>query len=121
MKKMIKGFLFYFLMFLILCMLNTASFVWLVYNFLPSEQVPDLSLWDIGILKSQLNLAPSEYLSVPEKGTIYFFMVIGVIFSIFFVKWLFMDTINRVREKAREKVKSAKDWKKFMKESNNES
>lgn len=109
---------YWLLMLLILIVLNTATIVWLVYQYLPSPQIPDLSMWDISILKSQLNLAPNQYLSIAEKATIYLFMIVGAISSALFLKWLFIDTLTQMRERVKEK--SNKTWKKFKKELNNE-
>lgn len=110
---MTKKVFYWLMMILILFVLNAATIAWLVYNFLPS-QVPEISMWDISILKNQLQLSPSEYLSVGEKGAIYLFMVVGAISSAGFIKWLFKDTIQQVREKAKEKKDKA--FKKFNKE-----
>lgn len=115
---MIKKMLYWLLMFVILVALNTSSIVWLVYNFVPSPQVHDLSMWDISILKNQLNLLPNEYLSVNEKGCVYLFMIVGIILSILFIKWLFVDTINQIREKTKEKKDKA--YKRYRKELKNE-
>lgn len=112
--KYVKPIGYWLLMGLILIGLNTASVVWLVYNFLPSPQIAELSMWDIGILKSQLDLAPAEYLSVSEKGCIYLFMVVGAIISAFYLKWLFIDTITRFREKAKQKKSKFSDLEKQL-------
>lgn len=103
------------LMIFILILINASSVVWLVYNFIPSSQVPDVSLWDLGILKNQLQLLPNEYLSPSEKGCVYFFMLFGWVASVFFIKWLFLDTINQSREKSKDKQKD-KALKSFIKE-----
>lgn len=109
---MLKKVLYWLMMVIILIILNTSTIVWMVYNFLPSQQVPEVSMWDVSILKDQLNLTPSEYLSVPEKGSIYLFMIVGALSSAGFIKWLFVDTIQQVREKAKEK---RNDINKFLK------
>lgn len=106
------------LMIFVLALINTSSIVWLVYNFTPSQQVPDVSLWDLSILKSQLQLQPNEFLSPSEKGCVYFFMLFGWITSVFFIKWLFLDTVQQARDKAKDKAQKAKDkdLKSFIKE-----
>lgn len=104
------------LMIFVLILINASSIVWLVYNFIPSQQVPDISLWDLSLLKNQLQLQPSQYLSPSEKGCVYFFMLFGWIASVFFVKWLFLDTINQAREKAKEKRAKDKEFKSFIRE-----
>lgn len=111
---MTKKIFYWLMMVMIIVVFNTASIVWLVYNFIPSSQVPEISLWDISILKNQLQLQPNEYLSVGEKGAIYLFMIVGAIISAGFIKWLFQDTIQQVREKAKEKKDKA--FKRFNKE-----
>lgn len=100
-------------MILILCGINTSTIVWMVYNFIPSTRGDFISMWDVGVLKNELNLRPDEYLSIAEKGTIYFFMIIGVIVSACFIKWLFTDTIDQYRKK-RER-KEDKEYEKFKK------
>lgn len=104
------------LMIFVLILINASSIVWLVYNFIPSQQVPDISLWDLSLLKNQLQLQPSQYLSPSEKGCVYFFMLFGWVASVFFVKWLFLDTINQAREKAKEKRTKDKEFKSFIRE-----
>lgn len=103
------------MMVLIILILNASSITWLVYNFVPSPQVPDVSLWDVSVLKNQLQLQPSEYLSVAEKGSIYLFMMFGFACTAGFIRWLFVDTITQVREKAKEKKK---ELKRFLKDEN---
>lgn len=108
---------YWFLIFLIIVILNAATICWLVYNYLPSPYMNGLSMWDISILKSQLNLSPSEYLSIPEKATIYLFMIIGAILSACFMWWVFKDTLNQVRERAKEtKDKATKVFKRYKKD-----
>lgn len=105
---------YWFLIFLIIVILNAATICWLVYNYLPSPEMSSLSMWDISILKSQLNLSPSEYLSIPEKATIYLFMIVGAIISACFMWWVFKDTLHQMREKAKEKAE--KTFKKYKKQ-----
>lgn len=104
---MTKKVFYWLMMIAILIALNTATICWMVYNFVPSSVLPDISMWDIGVLKGQLQLAPSQYLSAAEKGAIYVFMVVGAISSFCFIKWLFKDTLQQVREKAKEKKDKA--------------
>lgn len=103
---------FWVLMVLILVALNTATIVWLVYNFTPfvSAEGFEVSLWDANLFKAKLS--PDQYLSVGEKGAIYLFMVVGGISSAMFVKWLFLDTVKQVREKKKNKnlKKHLKDY-----------
>lgn len=113
---MTKKVFYWIMMIAILIGMNTSTIVWMVYNFLPSPLVPEVSLWDIGILKTQLNLSPQQYLSVAEKGAIYLFMIVGGLCSVFFIKWLFVDTIQQYREKAKQKAKKDKSYKRFIKE-----
>lgn len=105
---------YWFLIFMIIVILNAATICWLVYNYLPSPADNALSMWDISILKSQLNLAPDQYLSIAEKATIYLFMIIGAVLSAFFLWWVFKDTLQQVREKAKEKA--TKTFKRYKKQ-----
>lgn len=105
MTRTTKKVLYWILMFVILVALNTSSILWLVYQFIPSAVTPDISYWDVSVLAKTLDLQPNQYFSLTEKGLIYAFMGVGVIFSIIFVKWLFVDTLHQIRERAKEKRK----------------
>lgn len=116
---MTKKVFWWLMMVAIILLFNTATIVWIVFNFLPVD-APNLpveyqgviSMWDANIVKKWLT--PDQYLSIGEKGAIYLFMVIGATISMLFVKWLFQDTIQQAREKAKEKRDKA--FKKFNKE-----
>lgn len=92
-------------MVLILCALNTATIVWLVYNYIPFLEIKgiEVSLWDANMFKEYLQ--PDQYLTVAEKGTIYLFMLIGGGSSAGFLRWLFIDTIQQVRKKKNKEMK----------------
>ncbi len=109
---------FWVLMVLILVALNTATIVWLVYNFTPFKDY-EISMWDANVLNGitiingdKIQLKPDEYLNIAEKGAVYLFMVVGGISSAMFVKWLFLDTVKQVREKKKNKnlKKHLKDY-----------
>lgn len=97
---------YWLLMVLILCALNTATIVWLVYNYIPFADIGngiEVSMWDASMFKSQLS--PDQYLTVAEKGTIYLFMLIGGGSTIGFVRWLFIDTVQQIRKKKNKEMK----------------
>lgn len=105
---------YWLLIFLMLVIMNAATICWIVYNYIPSPVDSALSMWDISILKSQLHLATNQYLSIPEKATIYLFMIIGAVMSACFIWWVFKDTLQQVRERAKEKKDKA--FKKYKKQ-----
>ena len=103
MKHLFKKLMWWVLIILIVAFLNSASFMWLIYNIIPFEKYPDLSCWESYIMKNQLNLAPNEYLSLVERWIVYLFMFVGIILSLCFLKWVLQDTLQQHRERAKEK------------------
>lgn len=99
-------FLYWALMFLILVICNAATIVWIVGNFVWAETVE----W----ANKTYQISWFDQLTNTHKALVYLFMGVGFIMSVCFVKWLFIDTITQLRDKAKEKKKDL--YKKFKKE-----
>lgn len=105
-------FLYWFLMIVVLVIINSASVVWVVGNFvwvghidLPNGKEIDISWFD--------------QLRNTHKALVFLFMGVGFIMSVGLIKWLFVDTLTQIREKAKEKKNDL--YKKFRKEIDNAS
>lgn len=106
-------FLYWFLMIIVLIVLNSATIFWIVGNFVWAGE----STQEIGNKVITFSYSYFDTLTNTHKALVYLFMGVGFITSFMLIKWLFVDTLTQIREKAKEKKNDL--YKKFRKEIDN--
>lgn len=106
-------FLYWFLMIMVLIIINSASIFWIVANFVWAGEYETT----IGNKVITFSYSYFDTLANTHKALVFLFMGVGFVLSVMLVKWLFVDTLTQIREKAKEKKKDL--YKKFRKEIDN--
>lgn len=103
-----KKILYWLLIIFSSLVLNSASIVFLVlYN---------TGLYTVTEGRRTTTYSNWTDLTFGEQSAVVIFMVIGAILTVALVKWVFKDTIDRSREKAKEKKQKKDNFDRLLKE-----